>query len=910
MIPFETFTLENGLDVIFHIDRSDPVVAINLAAHVGSARERPGRTGFAHLFEHLLFLDSENLGYGGLDAMNTRIGGEGTNGFTTQDMTQYFQAVPKDALEKVVWAEADKLGFFIKTVTQPVLDNERQVVKNEKRQRVDNQPFGHNFEVISRAMYPADHPYSWQVIGSLADLDAATLDDVKAFYRRWYVPNNVTMTLSGDFDPAQGRDLIERYFGEIPRGDPIEPLKPRPARLETTVSLYHEDSFATVPRLTLAWPAVEQTHPDAAALAILSEYLTDGKRAPLNEILIDEMQLTSSASTFFAEAELAGEFYLIVDAKAGQDLNAVKSGVERAFERFMDNGLSQADLDRIKAGLEVDLYNQIQSALGKAIQLGESNTLANDPGFLDTTVARLQAVTSEDVMRVFETYLYEQAHIATSFVPKGERDLILEGAEPADVLEETFAGGSGAPVDFDPTARTFEPTPSSFDRSVEPDFGAPYTLPQPEVWRTQLGNGVEVYGVDSRETPLVRFSLRIAAGRDRGFPAAPAIPALTADILQKGVASKTTAELEDAIKALGSTISLSVGPFDMEVRGAALERNFAKTIALVEEILLEPRWDEDEFALLIQRRSDEIDQQAANPTAIALREVAELAYGADHVLGYQTYGRKDALAAVSIDDLKAFYQAYVRPTGASLRIAGAVDADTVQAAFQGLSERWTNESAPAEPLAPARAVTDSAVFIYDVPGAKQSVILAERPSLSAKHPDYPLAEAMNFFLGGIYTSQLNTELRVNRGYTYGVQSFFDTFADRGRFRVFTSVRSDVTLESLKLIRDILADYGPGFTTSDLETLKTALLRGQALNNETLSAKLGYLEAIADYGYPADFQARNAEAIEAMTLDDFKRLAQAYLRPEAMRWIVVGDAESQAKRLTELGFGEPVLLAAD
>ena len=226
-IGYETYTLDNGLDVILHVDRSDPVVAINLAANVGSSREVTGRTGFAHLFEHLLFMDSENLGYGGLDEMNTRIGGEGTNGFTTTDMTQYFQAVPADALEKVIWAEADKLGWFINTVTQSVIDTEKQVVKNEKRQRVDNQPYGHNFYVIGKAIYPEDHPYNWQVIGSLEDLEAATLEDVKTFYKRWYVPNNVTLTLSGHFDVDEAKALIEKYFGEIPRGPDVGPREAR-----------------------------------------------------------------------------------------------------------------------------------------------------------------------------------------------------------------------------------------------------------------------------------------------------------------------------------------------------------------------------------------------------------------------------------------------------------------------------------------------------------------------------------------------------------------------------------------------------------------------------------------------------------------------------------------------------------
>jgi len=361
-LEFEKITLDNGLDVVFHVDRSDPVVAINLAAHVGSARETEGRTGFAHLFEHLLFLDSENLGYGGLDTMNTRIGGEGTNGFTTNDMTQYFQAVPKDALEKVVWAEADKLGWFIETVTQNVIDNEKQVVKNEKRQRVDNAPYGHTWYVVGKALYPSDHPYNWQVIGSLEDLDAATLQDTKDFYARWYVPNNVTVTITGDFDIAEAKAYVEKYFGEIPRGEEIEPYGPRPGVLDDTIKLIHEDNFATVPRLTHVWPTVEQYHPDSYALEILASYLTDGKTAPFNEVLVDEEKLSPGLGAFSSTSEIAGEFYLIAPSNAGTDLDALTPAIETAFARFEETGIPQKDLDRIKTKNEVDFYDNFSSA--------------------------------------------------------------------------------------------------------------------------------------------------------------------------------------------------------------------------------------------------------------------------------------------------------------------------------------------------------------------------------------------------------------------------------------------------------------------------------------------------------------------------------------------------------------------
>ncbi len=906
-IKYEKYTLENGLDVVLHIDRSDPVVAINIAAHVGSGRELPGRTGFAHLFEHLLFLDSENLGYGGLDEMNTRIGGEGTNGFTTTDLTQYFQAVPADALEKVIWAEADKLGYFINTVTQAVIDNEKQVVKNEKRQRVDNQPYGHANAVIGRALYPQDHPYNWQVIGSLADLDAATLEDTKEFYRRWYVPNNVTLTLSGDFDVSEAKRLVEKYFAEIPRGPDVANMQKRPSPLSANKSFYHEDSFAKVPQLTYVWPTVDQFHPDTFALQILAQYLTQGKRAPLNEVLIDEQKLTSNVSSFQYGKEIAGEFYLRINANAEVDLDALAPAIDTALQRFETNGIGEADLARIKAGLEVSFYNRLQSALGKAIQLAQFNILADDPNRVNTNIQALKAVSTGDVQRVYNAYIKDRPFVATSFVPKGQLNLALAGAIPATVVQESIVQGAEAEVNFDPTVRNFERTPSRFDRSIEPDFGAPYTLPSPKVWSTKLANGLNLLGVENNETPLVVFSLAIDAGRDRNSAAKPAVASLTADMLLKGTASKSAAEFEDAVNSLGSRLDISADRFGATISGQSLARNFGATMALVEEMLIEPRWDLNEFDLLKRKQSNQIDLDSANPNAIASREYAKLSYPSDHVFSYRAYGSKEKLQAINIDDLKNFHHQFYSPANATLRIVGGLDKNAVRSSLDSLRQRWADTKAPKSTQAQAKEVSSSKIYFYDIPGAKQSVLLLARPSLNALDPQYPLATAMNFLLGSIYTSRLNTELRVNKGYTYGIRSRFDGDKDRGSFSIFTSVRSNVTLESLQLIKSIVGDYGDSFTEDDLATLKSALLRGQALQNETLNAKLQMLENISDFGYAFDYQQQHAKLIESMTLEQFKALAKRYLRPDAMNYLVIGDAKTQMARLPELGFGAPVLL---
>ncbi len=611
-VEFEKIELDNGLDVVLHVDRSDPVVAVALTAHVGSAREKTGRTGFAHLFEHLLFLESENLGKGGLDKMSARIGGSGANGSTSRDRTNYFQTVPKDALEKMIWAEADKLGYFINTVTDPVLAKEKQVVKNEKRQSVDNRPYGHTNYVIDKQLYHEDHPYNWQVIGSLEDLQNATLADVKEFFRRWYVPNNVTLVISGDFDVAQAKEWVHKYFDEIPAGDPVEVLPKRAGSVAQTVKLYHEDNFARAPRLTMTWPTVEQYHPDSYALTVLSQYLSRGKEAPLYKVLVEDKKLTSGVGMFNRASELAGQLQVSVRAFADKDLNEVEAAINEAFAKFESEGIPEQDLNRIKAGQETRFYNGLSSVLGKGFQLAQYNIFADDPGFIKQDIENILAVTTADVMRVYQQYVKGKNFVATSFVPKGAQSQVLTGSVKAEVVEEEIK--QGAEETFDASIQaSYERTPSSFDRTVEPPYGEAPELKVPSVWEDQLANGLAVYGIKNTEVPLVQFNIVIDGGQLLEDINKTGVANLMAALMTQGTKSKTPAQLEAAIQQLGASINVSAGKENIRITGNTLARNYEATLALLEEIMFESRWDAAEFELIKQRTISQIRQQGSKP---------------------------------------------------------------------------------------------------------------------------------------------------------------------------------------------------------------------------------------------------------------------------------------------------------
>jgi zinc protease len=905
-VDYQKFTLQNGLQVIFHIDRSDPVVAVNLTAHVGSSREKAGRTGFAHLFEHLLFLESENLGKGGLDKMTARIGGSGANGSTSRDRTNYLQTVPKDALEKMLWAEADKLGWFINTVTEPVLAKEKQVVKNEKRQSVDNNPYGHTSYVIDKALYPADHPYNWQVIGSLEDLQNATLEDVKEYYRRWYVPNNVTLIVAGDFDPVQAKKWVEKYFSEIKRGQDIPPQQKRPGFIKETVKFYHEDNFARLARLTMDWVGVEQFHPDSYALDVLAEYLTSGKKAPFYKVLVEDKKLTSNVFANNNTQEVAGQFGLSVLAFPDKDLDEVAQAINEAFAKFEKEGISEKDLNRIKAGQETQFYNSLSNVLGKSAQLAQYNYLTGNPGFIEQDIKNILAVTPADVMRVYQKYIKGKNYVATSFVPKGKVNLALEGSKKAEVVEEKIEQNSNEVVDPNVTA-TYEKTPSSFDRSKEPPYGPAPEVKIPLVWETKLANGMRVYGIQNTEVPLVQFEIVIDGGQLLDNINKVGVANLMARMLTQGTARKTPEELEEAIDQLGARINVGANAEDVRITVNTLSRNYAQTLALVEEILLEPRWDVKEFDLLKQSTISQIRQQEANPNAIAQNQYNLLIYGKDNIRSRNILGTVESVNSITLDDLKAFYN-NLSPSISRMHVVGALDKATISNSLAKLNEKWKAKNVNIPQYKTPAQPTTSKVYFYDVPDAKQSVLRFGYPALAATDNDFYPATIMNYILGGGgFASQLTQQLREGKGYTYGINSSFSGTRSPGTFTISSGVRSNVTLESAQLVKQILQDFGKNYNENDLETTKSFLVKSNARAFETAGAKLNMLENISKYGWKYDYVKGREQIVKAMTVNQIKELSNKYLDANKMIWLIVGDAKTQLPRLKELGFGEPILL---
>lgn len=905
-IEYEKYLLDNGLNVILHKDASDPIVAVAIQYHVGSNRELVGKTGFAHLFEHMMFQESENVGQ---DQFFKLIQGSGgtLNGGTNKDGTIYYEVVPKNALEMVLWLESDRMGYLENTVTAYAFANQQNVVQNEKRQNYDNRPYGHTGGVIDSNLFPEGHPYSWQVIGKMEDLFNATIEDVKEFHSKYYVPNNATLTLAGDFDTDEAKAMIEKYFGEIPGGETVVDMDPMPVNLEKTVKLFHEDNFARTPALTMVWPTPEQYNPDAYALNFLGQILSRGKKAPFYRVLVKDKKLTSSAVAYNGPSELAGKFTVSVNAFPGVSLSEVEEAIEEAFALFEEEGISETDLERIKAGQETSFYNGISSVLGKSFQLARYNEYAGDPGFVTTDLANIQAVTIEDILRVYEKYIKGMPFVSTSFVPKGAVDLIAEGAVDAGIVEENVLEATEVNQALFAKDEEIVKTKTSFDRSVQPEIGPDPELTLPEIWTTELDNGIGIWGIKQSEVPLVQYSLVIDGGHMLEDVNKSGTASLMAQLMNEGTANKTPEELEEEIQLLGSSIRIYGGNESISISVNTLARNFEKTVDLVKEMLLEPRWDEEEFGLIKDRTINSFTRNKANPGYMASITLDKLMYGENNILAVPSGGTEETVPLIEIEDLKDYYQKFVSPSVARLHVAGDIDKDRVVSAFAGIEAEWEARDVDFPEVSIPENPAQSKIYFVDFPGAKQSVIQIGNIAIPRSDPDFYPATVINYKLGGSFNGIVNLILREEKGYTYGARTGFSGGKYSGEFSASSSVRTTATLESVQIFKEEMDKYREGISAEDLNFTQDALLKSNARGFETLGSLLGMLNNISSYKLPFDYVKQEEMFIRNLTIEQHNELANKLIDPSRMYYVIAGDAKTQKNLLKKVGLGDPVLV---
>jgi len=904
-IDYEKYVLSNGLEVILHQDKSDPIVAVATLVHVGSNREKPGKTGFAHFFEHMSFNDSENVPPGSNRKLIPELGGS-RNGGTWSDGTIYYEVVPKDAFEKILWIDSDRLGFMINTVTEEALEAEKQVVKNEKRQRTDNAAYGHTNAVIRSNLYPKDHPYNWTVIGSLQDLQSATLEDVKEFYNEFYGASNATLVIAGDIDIPKTKKLVEQWFGEIRAGNSIEPLNAMPVTLNESKSLYYEDNFATLPELRIIFPSVESYHDDSYALDVLAQILSGSKNAPLYVSVVEQAKLAPGVSVNQSSDELAGEFVLRVRANASTDLDSVKSALDAGFRSFEKDEFSDDELKRIKAQIETDLYNGVETVLDKAFQLSFYNEYAADPGYISVEAKKMQAVSRQDVIKVYNKYIKNKNYVMTSFVPKGQTNLSIAEAVLAEVQEEKIQKNVENEQVTRGSEAVYEKTKTKHDRS-EPDLGEPPLFKSPKIWSDVTKNNINVLAIETSEVPLISFDITLRGGHWLDPLEKAGVANLLTDLLMEGTKNKTPKELEQEIGLLGASIEVYSNNEEIRIAANTLARNFSATLNLVEEILLEPRWDEKEYERLKQKNETSLEGRKARPTAISSVVFNRLLYGDDHVLGLPGSGTLESVKNITLDDLKEYYNKNFSPDVASIHIVGDVNQSQVMESLNNFGANWQSKTVDFPKYELSTKDISGKVFFVNVANSKQSVLRMGHLALSAKDDNYNNVGYANQIIGGGASGRLFQLLRIEKGYTYGAYSFLGNSLEIAPFTAYSSVRSNVTLESVKLMRILFKNYQKNFADEEMEITKNKVIKSSTRSFESMSAKLSLLRNISKFNKPMDYVEAGQKELLEMSLNDFHGVINEYLDEEKMFYLIVGDAQTQAKELTKLGYGKVIML---
>ncbi|MCW9000846.1 MAG: insulinase family protein, partial [Kangiellaceae bacterium] len=711
--------------------------------------------------------------------------------------------------------------------------------------------------------------------------------------------------IAGDIEIAETKAMVEKWFGEIKKSEPVEEMKPMPVALKESKKLFHLDNFAKVPEIRITLPTVEQYHKDSYALSALGEILSQGKRAHLYKELVETQKLAPSVSAYQNSNEIAGTFTIRVRANAGVDLDKVNSAITTALASFEQHGFSDNDLKRIKARQETSFYNGISSVLNKAFQLGSYEEYAGDPGFISQDIENIKAVTREDINRVYQKYVKGKNYIMTSFVPKDQELLIVEGSKKANIVEEKIV--QGAEKDFDSNKQVeYEKTETKHDRS-EPPLGATPLVKVPSIATAKADNGLEILSVEHNELPLVNFSMRIDGGAWLEASDNLGAANLLAELMNEGTKSKTPEELEDAIGLLGAAIQFSASIDGIYVGGSTLARNYDDTMALVTEMLLEPRFDAKEFERIKARQLNLIKQQEARPFSVASRAFYSQVYGPNHRAGLPTSGTSESINKLTLADLKGFYRKNLTPKNAAMHVVGNIKQKQVIEGLQKLSAQWKGESVKLPEFSAPKIVDKPQVFFVDIPDAKQSVIIAGKPGLKGDHPEYYKFTVAQNRLGAGGSARLFQTLRIEKGYTYGAYSFLRQRHYVAPFMAYSQVRANVTLESLNIFKDLIANYDETYTENDMQTTKNLLTKRNTRDFETINNLINMLNRVSQFDLPMDYIEKQQQQLQSMDIAEAKAIYQKYAEEQNMIYVVVGDAKTQLERIKEFGYGSPIVL---
>jgi len=869
-IPYEKFVLDNGLTVIVHEDHKAPIVAVNVWYHVGSKNEKAGRTGFAHLFEHLMFGGSQHAPGSYVKALEL-VGATDLNGTTYFDRTNYFENVPTSAVDYALFMESDRMGFL--DLSQKTLDLQRGVVQNEKRQG-ENQPYRLTEEHFPENTYPAGHPYSWDVIGDMADLDAAAFKDVQEWFKNNYGPSNVVIVLAGDIDAKTAKEKVQKYFGDIPPGPPVAHQKIWIAKMKGTHREVTQDRVP-LPRIYMVWNVPQFGSVDADFLDLVSSCLGDGKSSRLYKRLVYDDQIASDVTVYADTREIGGQFVVQVTARPGHTLDEIEKAIDEEMARFLKDGPTPEELQRVQNQYLANFLRgseRIGGFGGKSDRLAQYEVYTGDAGNYKVTLKRVHDASAEDLKGAANRWLSDGVYIAE--------------VQPFPDYKAASA---------------------AVDRSKPPALGTPPELKLPKLERATLSNGLKIILAERPGLPLVSFWMTADAGYAADHSAAPGTAKLMSALLVDGTRTRNALQINDQTALLGARL-LAYSDLDFSyVQLSALKEKLDPSLELFGDVILNPSFPDADFKREQKLQLDTIQQEQDEPIGMALRVFPGLVYGPTNAYGSPFTGSGTAASVQKItrDDLVKFHKEWFQPDNATLIVVGDTTLAEITPKLEKLFASWKSGQTPRKDVAAVQLPSKPVVYILDKPNAEQSVVIAANITVPPNTPDELAIQAMNDVLGGTFSSRLNMNLREDKHWSYGASSFVFGARFQRPFLAFAPVQTDKTKESLvemnKELRAILADRP---VTSD-ELARTQANETLSLpgSRETLDAVGGSIATILDSRWPDDYYDTMSGKIGALKTSDLDAAAKQVVHPDNLIWIVVGDRAKIEVGIRELNLGE-------
>jgi zinc protease len=878
-IPYQKFVLDNGLTVIVHEDHKAPIVAINTWYHVGSKNEKPGKTGFAHLFEHLMFGGSEHAPGRYIDAME-KIGATDLNGTTNNDRTNYFENVPTSAVDFTLWMESDRMGFLLGSLDQKTLDLQRGVVQNEKRQG-ENQPYAVAFDLITKNTYPSGHPYSWTVIGEMADLNAASMDDVKDWFKTYYGPSNVVITLAGDIDVKTAREKVEKYFGNIPAGPPVGHQQVWVAKMTGSHRGTVQDRVPQA-RIYKVWNVPEYGSADADYLDLVSDVLSSGKTSRFYKRLVYDDQIATNANAFIRLNEIGGQFYIQATAKPGGNLAQVEKECDEELARFLKEGPTAEELARAKAQHEANFVRGIERIGGfggKSDRLAQSEVFRGSPDAYKISLKRIQNATAEDLKAAANRWLIDGVY-ALEVQPFPDYKTAATGA----------------------------------DRSKAPENGTPPELKLPKMQRATLSNGLKVILAERHEVPLVTMWMTADAGYAADQFAAPGTASMTSSLLDGGTSTRSALQISDQLATLGSQLQ-AFSDLDLSVvRLSTLKSKLDPSLELYADVILNPVFPDSDFKRQQKQRLAAIEREKTTPIQMALRVFPGLMYGAGHAYGNPLTGSgtAESVTKMTREDLVKFHQTWYHPNNATLVVVGDTTLAEVKPKLEKQFANWKMGQIPKKNIGNVSLPAKSTVYMIDKPGALQSIIIAGVVAPPMANPREIAIEAMNDGLGGNFGSRLNMNLREDKHWSYGARSILWGARGQRPYIAFAPVQTDKTKESLvemnKEFRGVVGDHP--LTAEELAKIQANETLSLPGSRETQEEVGDSIIDLVHYGLPDDYYETFAGKVRALKTSDLADAAKTVVHPDNMIWVIVGDRAKIEAGVKELGLGEMKFLSPD